>query len=297
MEFRGPGVPRGMGGQAGPGDFSPMQTAVLDNFRRFFELRSNPGRPRFWLLAGVLTGTLSGTLPGTATAAFASPAQTPAQTTTGNPQTAAGAPQATPAKKPVSHKPKPGQPVVPDLTTVDLTPPPQPELPKWPVNDTPGRAAVVWDATGLRIDASNSSLQQILKEVSTDIGVKVEGLSADERIFGIYGPGQPREVLAQLLNGSSYNVLMIGDQGQGAPRELVLTARQSANAQPAPARNVTNNEEDEVEEPPVVVEPPANQPEQQPRPNRPNGGPPRTPQQIMQEMQQRQQQANPNPQN
>jgi hypothetical protein len=262
-----------------------MQTAVLDHLRRFFELRSNPGQPRFWLLAGVLAGILAATCP--------LPAQAPA----GTPQTAAGTSQTTPAKKPVSHKPKPGEPVVPDLTTVDLTPPPQPELPKYPVNETPGQASVVWDATGLRIDASNSSLQQILKEVSTDIGVKVEGLSADERIFGIYGPGQPREVLAQLLNGSSYNVLMIGDQGQGAPRELVLTARQSANAQPAPARNVTNNEEDEVEEPPVVVEPPANQPEQQPRPNRPNGGPPRTPQQIMQEMQQRQQQANPNPQN
>ncbi len=52
---------------------------------------------------------------------------------------------------------------------VAQTPPPPP-MPDWPVNDKPSPASVVWDASGLRINASNSSLQQILNEVSTETG-------------------------------------------------------------------------------------------------------------------------------
>ncbi len=255
-----------------------MRIAVLSKFRRIFALRSNPACVAFCLLAGGLAGFLT-FMPSMSaqTAAGTNPAQT------------------APAKRPVHHAHKPVKPVVPEPAPV-VTPPP-PELPKWPVNDAAGPASVVLDSTGLRIDASNSSLQAILKEVSTETGVKVEGLSGDERIYGVYGPGRPRDVLTQLLNGSAYNVLMIGDQGQGSPRELVLTARQTGPAQPA-VRNNTNNEEDDVEEPPAVVEPPAqpNPPQPTRPPGAPTPGPPRTPQQIMQEMQQRQQQVNP-PQN
>ena len=55
---------------------------------------------------------------------------------------------------------------------------------------------MVWDSQGLRIEARNSSLQQILNDVSTATGAKVDGLGTDERVFGIYGPGQARDVLA-----------------------------------------------------------------------------------------------------
>jgi hypothetical protein len=215
-----------------------------------------------------------------------------AQTSAGTSPSAA---PTAPAKKPIHRTHKTVKPVVPEPEPV--VPVPQPELPNWPVNDAAGPASVVLDSNGLRIDASNSSLQAILKEVSTETGVKVEGLSGDERIYGVYGPGRPRDVLTQLLNGSAYNVLMIGDQGQGSPRELVLTARQTGPAQPAVRANA-NNEEDDVEEQPAVVEPPTQPNPSQPNrpPGAPNGGPPRTPQQIMQEMQQRQQQVNP-PQN
>ena len=99
-------------------------------------------------------------------------------------------------------------------------------MPHWPLNDRPAEAFVVWDSHGLRINATNSSLQQILKDVSTATGTKVEGLTTDQRVFGNYGPGQARDVLSQLLQGSGYNVLMIGDQGQGVPRQILLSARQ-----------------------------------------------------------------------
>lgn len=256
-----------------------MQKAVLDKFRRIHEHRSNARRLALCVLAA-LVGVLAASSAGIA------------QTTAGTP---ASPTQTASAKKPIHHTQKPVKKVVPEPPPVVLIPPP--ELPKWPVNDAAGPASVVLDSRGLRIDASNSSLQAILKEVSTETGVKVEGLSGDERIYGVYGPGRPRDVLTQLLNGSAYNVLMIGDQGQGSPRELVLTARQTGPAQPT-ARQNANPDEDDAEEPPAVVEPPAQPNPQQPirPPGAPNGGPPRTPQQIMQEMQQRQQQVNP-PQN
>lgn len=172
----------------------------------------------------------------------------------------------------------------PSPAHVDPPPaPPAPEPPHWPVNDKPVQATIIWDSHGLRIDATNSSLQQIMKDVATATGTKVEGLGADERVFGAYGPGLARDVLSQLLQGAGYNVLMVGDQGQGAPRQVVLSSRQSGDKPPAaaggdqPAADEEDPEAQETpEEPPPVV-----------RPGFAPGGP-RTPQQMMQERQQRQ---------
>ncbi len=208
---------------------------------------------------------------------------------------AAQAPAASPAsvspQKPIHHRTRPSAAhpkIVPaQVAPAPITPPP-PAHPDWPVNDRPAQASVVWDSQGLRINAQNSSLQQILKDVSTVTGAKVEGLAADERIFGVYGPGQARDVLSQLLQGSSYNVMMIGDQGQGTPRQILLSARRTGDTQPAANNSPASGSDDdnEAEEPP--------QPQAQPpaaiRPGFAPGGAPRTPQQIMQEMQQRQQQ-------
>ncbi len=62
----------------------------------------------------------------------------------------------------------------PDLPPAPVLPPP----PDWPANDPPAAASVVYDSRGLLIIASNSSLAQILKDVSTDTGAKV---GRDER--------------------------------------------------------------------------------------------------------------------
>jgi hypothetical protein len=156
-------------------------------------------------------------------------------------------------------------------------------MPKWPVNDKPVDPTVVWDSHGLRIDAANSSLAQILSDVSTDTGAKVEGLRTDVRIFGTYGPGPANDVLSQLLNDTGYNVLMIGDKGSGAPRQIVLSAQPAG---PAAQNNAHNNgdEEDDADQP---------QPLEQPNmSNGPNGfvpPGPRSPQQL-EEMQLRQEQ-------
>jgi hypothetical protein len=152
-------------------------------------------------------------------------------------------------KKPaVTATPSPAAPQVP----VSVVPavPAEPEAPPFPINDKPAPATVTWNSQGLRIDAANSSLQQIMQDVSTATGTKVEGLDADQRVFGAYGPGTARDVLGQLLHGSGYNVVMIGDQGQGTPRRIVLSSPHAGGAPAAGAPTAQENDEDsDVEEP------------------------------------------------
>jgi hypothetical protein len=145
---------------------------------------------------------------------------------------------------------------------------------------------VVWDSHGLRIVASNSSLAQIVKDVAAKTGATLEGMGQDERIFGVYGPGPARDVLTQLLDGSGYNVLMIGDQGEGTPRRIVLSARPTGPAQPAASPSTSNDEETDAEPQPQP------QPEPQPPPVRegPPPGMPLRPQPMPPDIQQRQQQ-------
>jgi hypothetical protein len=178
-------------------------------------------------------------------------------------------------------KPSPAVPApqVAALPAAPVAPPP----PNWPMNDRPVAATVAWDSHGLRVDANNSSLAQILQDVSTDTGTKVEGLGTkDVRVFGTYGPGPANEVLSQLLNGTGYNVLMVGDQGSGAPRQLVLSSAPNSPAPQNNVRNMNNNGDDDSE---------PDQPIQEPPPVINNGFPPpqRSPQQ-MQEEQMRQEQ-------
>jgi hypothetical protein len=199
------------------------------------------------------------------------------------------------AKKSPRHRIRPAE-VQPPPPAEDPTPaPPQPELPKWPVNETPAKPTVTWDSSGLKIQANNASLHEILDQVSTDTGAKVEGMAGDERVFGDYGPGTARDVISQLLHGSGYNVLMIGDQGAGTPRQIVLSTRRAANASQANrASQPEQPEEDIPEQPEVEEQPPQQPPMMNGRPPMmvPPGPPgaPRTPQQILQELQQRQQQ-------
>ena len=202
------------------------------------------------------------------------------------PQSAAPS-QAPPSAQPV-HKPshphaRPSAAHPADQLVTPVAPAPiQPELPKWPVNEKADPASVVWDSHGLRIEATNSSLEQILTDVSADTGATVEGLDNDQRIFGTFGPGTARDVLGQLLEGSGYNFLMIGDQGQGTPRQIVLSVR-STGSSPQGAKPPSPNDEDEVDEQPQP------QPPQEGFPNR-AGFPPRSMQQRMQQQQQMQQQ-------
>jgi hypothetical protein len=157
-----------------------------------------------------------------------------------------------------------------------------PNLPPSLLDKPATRASVMLSGGSLSIKANNASLSDILKDVSSSSGMTVDGFGKDTRVFGVYGPGSPRDVISELLDGAGYNFLMVGDTEAGTPREVVLTTRGNAplpNPQPS---SVSQPEEDEepvnnppIEQAPPPVQPTATQPGQQPR----------TPQEMLQELQ------------
>ena len=192
-----------------------------------------------------------------------------------------------PAQTPAPQTTKPEQQQKAAAPEVIAARPPAPPAPIWPASQPPNQAKVSWGSRGLEIEASNSSLNQILHQIAADTGAKLEGLTQDQRVFGSYGPGPGSDVLLKLLDGSGYNVLIIGGRDANTPLEIVLSVRS-----PASPQTVANNQNRS-----------SSQPEPEPRPNYPpepshpqpnqnpfaNGEPPRDPLQFMQEILQRQQ--------
>ena len=103
------------------------------------------------------------------------------------------------------------------------------EVPLLPDKQSPNRARVSWDGGNLTIEASNSSLEQILHQVAAITGARLEGPIRDQRVFGTYGPGPGCDVLSKLLAGSGENVVMLGSREAGAPLAIVLSARLPAS--------------------------------------------------------------------
>ena len=164
----------------------------------------------------------------------------------------------------------------------------------------PKHAEITIEPHTLAIKADNSALSEILHAIASSTGMKLDGFTKDERIFGSYGPGETHEVLLSLLQGSGYNVVMVGNVDDGrAPRELSLSQR-TASATPATSAPTANNAEDDAEDEQEVQQAPP----ETPLPGRPNlgnppgaseGQQPRSPQQILQDLQ-RQRQQDPNQQ-
>ncbi len=162
----------------------------------------------------------------------------------------------------------------------------------------------------LTVTATNASLNQILREVSHSIGMKITGGVTDERVYGQYGPSAPSVVLADLLDGTGSNMLLV--DGAKGPTELILTPRTGGPTPPGPSASRPEPEEEPAPEPPHP--PPAEEPHVVPRrgvghpptpgapsdpnpndssngsdaPQSPNGT--KTPQQIYNELRQMQQQ-------
>jgi hypothetical protein len=150
--------------------------------------------------------------------------------------------QGAPSPAPNVTQPQPKHPKKAKETT---PPPPDPTVPV-PATapnlfDQPALPATVSAADNkLTVRANNSSLAQILHQVASKTGMQLDGLGGDERVFGSFGPGAPREVLTALLNGTSYNVVMVGDLPNGAPRELLLTHREGGSGTGSPVNAAQN---------------------------------------------------------
>jgi len=79
----------------------------------------------------------------------------------------------------------------------------------------------------LTVEANNSDLTQILQDLAGVCGMTINGLKGGHRVFGVYGPGNSREVPAALLVGAGYNFIMVGGASDGTPRELLLISQKS----------------------------------------------------------------------
>ena len=131
----------------------------------------------------------------------------------------------------------------------------------------------------------------------------VDGFQQDQRVFGVYGPGNPTDILSSLLQDAGYNFLLVGSTEQGTPREIVLTARSGGGATSGPAQPASEDQPDEddndnnsnnfPEQPPQPQQPPPI-PGASTAPPSSDGQHVKSPAEIIQELQRlRQQQSNP----
>jgi hypothetical protein len=125
------------------------------------------------------------------------------------------------------------------------------------------RAVVVYSGGRLEVTADNSSLNQILREVARQTGMKITGGVSEERVFGKYGPASPAEVLDSLLDGTDTNILL-RQSAEDAPAELVLTRRGGGPTPPNP--NALGYDDEPAPPPaPSAALPPVQQTSQQPQ--------------------------------
>lgn len=208
----------------------------------------------------------------------------------------------------IHHKTKAKKVTLPPLPSGPLGP-----VPQLPLDSTPAVAPQVSYQSGqLTILAPNSNLGDVLRAVRKQTGAEMEiPANANERVVTQLGPGPAREVIAELLNGSRFNYVLLGSpadanaltrvvlvpktggdaagqnpqtQQQASDQGGIVTPAQPdmANAQPEPAEGEAAEEnaaEDNPDQTAAETEQPAPPADQQGV---------KTPQQMLQEMQQRQ---------
>jgi hypothetical protein len=184
-------------------------------------------------------------------------------------------------------------------------PVPPPDLPSGPTGPVqqipldsmaPVPPQVSYQNQQLTIVAPNSTLGDILRAVRKQTGAEIEIPSAPERVVTHLGPGPAREVMAELLNGSRFNYVLLGSATNDALlTRVVLVARTGGDNMSPPsgpavaeqkmppnsAQQDGANEPDAAEESDPAAE--AEQPA--PPPDQPGV---KSPQEMLQEMQQRQ---------
>jgi hypothetical protein len=158
-------------------------------------------------------------------------------------------------------------------------------------------------------------MSDVLNAVRQKTGANVDmPAGSGERVVGQFGPGAPRDVMAQLLNGSHYDYVLLGSAADPhALNKIVLMAKSNG---PEPAPNPQSNQQQGENEnlqavPDVESENPVEtggeatpnlqeQPQEEPQADQgeqgdqsqdqQNGPAVKTPEQLLRELQQQQQQ-------
>jgi len=210
---------------------------------------------------------------------------------------------------------KPKKPQLPPLPSGPTGRP----VPQMPLDSIATVAPQVSYQNGqLTIVAPNSSLGDILRAIKKQTGADIDVPAANERVVTRLGPGPARDVIAELLNGSRFNYVLLGSAedanlltrvvlvpktGGGetavannspAQQPIGQPMMQPASMPPAPVEMATQDEPDAGAEENAQDDANADQSaadaEQPQQPVDPSQGQPeiKTPQQMLQEMQQRQ---------
>jgi len=201
-----------------------------------------------------------------------------------------------------AHKAKKQQPLPPPLPSGAQGP-----VPQIPLDAIPAVAPTISYQDGmLTIVAPNSTLGDILRGVRKHTAAEIEiPATANERVVTRLGPAPAREVVADLLNGSHFNYILLGSPenanllvrvvlvaktGPDNPPSPAQVAGNGNNVAPAPAEAAADAPEadvvDETADEPIPDQGTADAEQQQPVP--PDQPGVKTPQQMLQEMQQRQ---------
>ena len=206
-----------------------------------------------------------------------------------------------------SHKPRKSAKKQPPLAPLPSGP--QGPVPQVPLDSVPASQPQVSYQNGqLSIVAPNSTLGDILRAVHKQTAAEMDiPTNATERVVTHLGPGPARDVMAELLNGSRFNYVLLGSQSDANLLTRVVLVAKSGSDTPGPnpqpgqpgvnqPPNTTMpqdaaNVQAEPEQQDAAEETPEENPDQaneveQPTPPEPPGI--KTPQQLLQEMQQRQ---------
>ena len=203
---------------------------------------------------------------------------------------------------------KHSKPPAPTPEQVVPAPPPQPPPPPpTPEQGPSSPPEVSFQGGQLTITARNSTMSDVLNAVKRKTGAAVDmPVSASERVVGRFGPGAPRDVMAQLLNGSHYDYVLLGSPADPrALEKVVLIARVSgpepaAPQQPTPQAynqalqavpEVDTEQSSDDNQPESMELQQAPEQETQPDQAQPGQGNPavKTPEQLLRELQQQQQ--------
>jgi hypothetical protein len=112
---------------------------------------------------------------------------------------------------------------------------PVPQIPLDSIASVPPQ--VTYQNGQLTIVAANSTLGDILRAVKKQTGAEIEVPSANDRVVTHLGPGSAREVMADLLNGSRFNYVLLGSpQDSNLLTRVVLVAKAGDTAVPVNAQ-------------------------------------------------------------
>jgi len=184
--------------------------------------------------------------------------------------------------------------------------PPLPSGPTGPVQQVPLDSMapvppqVSYQNAQLTIVAPNSTLGDILRAVHKQTGAEIEIPAANDRVVTHLGPGPAPQVMAELLNGSRFNyvllaspadntvltrVVLVPKAGPDSATSNTPALAEQQGGMPHPGTAIGESAEPEATEDEAADQAAAEAEQPQPPPDQPGV---KTPQQMLQEMQQRQ---------